>query len=143
MSKLKKNILWKRLSQDALSKVHLNKYGSYFKFILLLSGDINLNPGPTAPKRNDILWELLPFHNCSFSTEPIDYQLDTLSVVSNDAWNIFQKRGMYFIHLNINIILPKIDERRHIAKLTNATAIGLSGTKLDNAVLSSELEIAA
>ena len=97
-----------------------------------------MNPGPTAPKRNDILWELLPFHNCSFSTEPIDYQLDTLSVVSNDAWNIFQKRGMYFIHLNINIIQPKTDERRHIAKLTNATAIGLSGTKLDNAVLSSE-----
>ena len=143
LEQIEKNILRKRLSQDALSKVHLNKYGSYFKFILLLSGDINLNPGPTAPKRNDILWELLPFHNCSFSTEPIDYQLDTLSVVSNDAWNIFQKRGMYFIHLNINIILPKIDERRHIAKLTNATAIGLSGTKLDNAVLSSELEIAA
>ena len=97
-----------------------------------------MNPGPTAPKRNDILWELFPFHNFSFSTEPIDYQLDTLSVVSNDAWNIFQKRGMYFIHLNINIIQPKIDERRHIAKLTNTTAIGLSGTKLDNAVLSSE-----
>ena len=51
-----KNILWKRLSQDALSKVHLNKYGSYFQFILLLSGDISLNPGPTTTKRNDILW---------------------------------------------------------------------------------------
>ena len=108
------------------------------KFILLLLGDINLNP---APKRNDILWELLPFHNCSFSTERMDYQLDPLSVVSNDAWNIFQKRGIHFIHLNINSILPKIDEIRSIAKLTNATVIGLSETKLDNAVLSSELEI--
>ena len=49
------NILRKRLSQDSLSKVHLNKYGSYFKFILLLSGDTNLNPGPTAPKRHDII----------------------------------------------------------------------------------------
>ena len=67
LEQIEKKILRKRLSQDALSKVHLNKYGSYFKFILLLSGDINLNPGPTAPKRNDILWELLPFHNCSFS----------------------------------------------------------------------------
>ena len=129
---IQKNILRKQLSQDALSKVHLNKYGSYFKFILLLSGDINLNPGPTAPKRNDILWELLPFHNCSFSTERMDYQLDPLSVVSNDAWNIFQKRGMHFIHLNINSILPKIDEIRYIAKLTNATVIGLSETKLGN-----------
>ena len=35
------------ISQYALSKVQLNKYGSYFKFILLPSGDINLNPGPT------------------------------------------------------------------------------------------------
>ena len=69
----------------------------------------------------------------------MDYQRDPLSVVSNDAWNIFQKRSMHFIHLNINGILPKIDELRYIAKLTNATVIGLSETKLDNAVLSSEL----
>ena len=78
-------MLRKRISQDALSKVHLNKYGSYFQFILLLSGDINLNPRPTTPKGNDILWELLPLHSFSFSTERMDYQLDSLSVVSNDA----------------------------------------------------------
>ena len=108
---------------------------------LLLSGDINLNPGPTTPNRNDILWELLPFHNGSFSTKWMNYQLDPLSVVSSDAWNIFQKRGMHFIHLNINSILPKIDEMHYIAKLTNATVIGLRETKLDNTVLRSELEI--
>ena len=100
-----------------------------------------MNPGPTAPKRNGILWEFLPFHSCSFSTEQMNYQLDLLSVVINDAWNIFKKRGMHFIHLNINSILPKTDEMRYTAKLTNATVIGLSETKLDNAVLSSELEI--
>ena len=134
LEQIEKNILRKRLSQKALSKVHLNEYGSYFKFILLLSGDRNLNPGPTATKRNYILWELLPFHNLSFSTEWMDYQLDPLFVVSNDAWNIFQKRGMHFIHLNISSILPKIDKIRYTAKLTNATVIGLSETKLDNAV---------
>ena len=48
---------------------------------------------------------------------------------------------MLFIHLNINCILPKIDEIRYIVKLTNATVIGLSETKLDNTVLSSEREI--
>ena len=48
---------------------------------------------------------------------------------------------MHFIHLNINSILPKIHEIRYIAKLKNATVIGLSETKLDNAVLNSELEI--
>ena len=102
---------------------------------------INLNPGPTTPERNDILWEFLLFHNYSFSTERMDYQLDSVSVVSNDAWNIFQKRGMHSIHLNLNILLSKIDEIRYIAKLTNATVIGLSETKLDNSVLSDELEI--
>ena len=48
---------------------------------------------------------------------------------------------MHFIHLNINSILPKIDEIRYIAKLKIATVIGLSETKLDNAFLNSELEI--
>ena len=88
-----------------------------------------------------MLWELLPFHNCSFSTERVDYQLDPLYVASNDAWNIFQKRGLHFIHLNIISILPKIDEIRYITKQTNATVIGLRETKLDNTILSSELEI--
>ena len=112
---IEKNILGKRLTHDALSKVHLNKYGSYFQFILLLLGDINLNPGPTTLKGNDILQELLPFHNCSFFTERMDYQLDSLSVVTNGPWNIFQKRGMHFIHLNINSLLSKIDEICYIA----------------------------
>ena len=48
---------------------------------------------------------------------------------------------MHFIYFNINIILLKIDEIRYVAKLTNATVIGLSETKLDNTVLSSKLEI--
>ena len=61
----------------------------------------------------------------------MDYQLDPLSVVSNDTWNITEKQGMHFIHLNINSLLPKTDEIRFIAKLPNATVIGLSETKLD------------
>ena len=122
---IEKNILQKQLSQDVLSKVHLNKYESHFKSILLLLSDLNLNPGSTTPKRNDIKWELLPFCKCSFSTEWMDYQLDPLSVVSNEAWNIFQKRDMHFIHLNVNSLLPKIDEIRYTAKLTNPSAIGL------------------
>ena len=61
------SILCKTLSQDALSKVQTNKYGSHFMFILLLLGHINLNPRPVTPTRNDIQWELLPFNNCSFS----------------------------------------------------------------------------
>ena len=51
VEQIENKILRKRLFRDALSKVHLNKYGSYFKFILLLPGDINLNPGPTATQK--------------------------------------------------------------------------------------------
>ena len=115
-------------------------YGSYFKFILLLSSDINLKPGPTTTKRNDIVWELLLFHNCSFSTERIDYQLDPLSVVRSGAWNIFLKKSMHFLHLNINSLLSKINIICYVAKLRNGNVIGLSETKLDNTVFSSELK---
>ena len=48
---------------------------------------------------------------------------------------------MHFLHLTINSLLPKIDEMHKIVKLTNATVIGLSETKLGNTVLSSETEI--
>ena len=67
-----------------------------------------------------MLWELFPFHD--------------------DTWKIFQKRGMHFIHLNINSLLSKIDKKRYVAKLKNAAVFGLSETKLDNTVLSSALE---
>ena len=38
-------------------------------------------------------------------------------------------------------MLPKIDELRHIARLTNAAVIGISESKLDDSVLTSEIQI--
>ena len=58
-------------------------------------------------------------HNCSFSIERMDYQLDFVPEISNDAWLIFQKRGMSFIH-SFTYLLSKTDETRYNAKLTNA-----------------------
>ena len=49
-----------------------------------------------------------------------------------NKWNIFKSRGLYFIHLNINSLLPKIEELRIIVKSTNAAIIGISESKLDN-----------
>ena len=40
-----------------------------------------------------------------------------------------------------NILLSKIDEIRHIAKLTNAAVIQISDSKSDNSVLTSEFEL--
>ena len=38
-------------------------------------------------------------------------------------------------------MLPKIDELRNIAKLSNAAVIGISESKLDDSILSSEIHI--
>ena len=44
------------------------------------------------------------------------------------------------MHIN-NSFLPKIDELRYIAKLSEAAVIGISESKLDDSVLSSEIQI--
>ena len=45
------------------------------------------------------------------------------------------------MYLNINSLLPKIDKHRNIAKLSNAAVIGIDKSKLDDSVLSSEIQI--
>ena len=49
--------------------------------------------------------------------------------------------GLHFIHLNINSLLPNIEELRIIAKSTNAAIVGISESKLDESVLEPEIEI--
>ena len=56
-------------------------------------------------------------------------------------WNILKPRGLYFIHLNINSLLPKIEEVRIIAKSTNAAIIRISESKLGQSVLEPEIQI--
>ena len=51
-----------------------------------------------------------------------------------NEWNIFKSRGLHFIHLNINSLLPKNEEHRIIAKSTNAAIIGISESKLYESV---------
>ena len=95
----------------SVSQLMYRNSNSYYRLLLLLSGDISLNPGP--------------FHNL----QPLDH----------DEWNIFKHRGLHFLHLNINSLLPKMDELSHIARLTNAAVIGISESKLDDSVLTSEI----
>ena len=94
-------------------KLRYRNLNSYFHLLILLSGDISLNPGPTH-----------------------QHKLQRLN-----EWNIFKSRGLHFIHLNINSLLPKIEEFRIIAKSTNATIIGISESKLHQSVLEPEIEI--
>ena len=47
---------------------------------------------------------------------------------------------MYFIHLHFNVIEPKIEELRHLAKI-NSSVIGISETEFDGSVLSNEAAV--
>lgn len=59
----------------------------------------------------------------------------------DDKLNIFEKRDMYFIYLNVSGLLSKIDEMSYIVKLTNTSKIGLSEAKLDHTAFDSESKI--
>ena len=52
-----------QLSYLALANIRLHRYGLFFRFILLLSGDTNVNLIPTNVNNNSILLNTLPFHN--------------------------------------------------------------------------------
>ena len=80
---------------------------SFHHILLLLSGDITLNPGP---KNN-------------------------LQSLDSSERNVFKSKGLHLIHLNINNPLPKIDELRCIANSSNVPVIGISESKLDAPVL--------
>ena len=60
---------------------------------------------------------------------------------NNDQWAVFEKRGLHFVHINISSLLPKVDELQYIAKQSEAAVIGISESKLDDSVLSSEILI--
>ena len=101
------------INHFSISKLKYENLNSFSQLLLLLSGDINLNPGPV-------------------------YQ-GTLQC--SNEWNVFKNRGLHFIHLNINSLLPKIKELCFIAKSTNAASIGICESKLDALVLEQEINI--
>ena len=97
----------------SVSKLEYTNLNSYFHLLILLSGDIGLNPGPNYQHKLQCLNE----------------------------WSIFISRVLHFIHLNISSLLPKIEELWIITKSTNATIIVISETKLDEFVLEPEIQI--
>ena len=101
------------INHYSISKLKYQNLNSFSHLLLLLSGDASLNPGPVHQ--------------------------DTLQCLNE--WNVFKNRGLNFIYLNINSLLPKIDELRYIAKSTNAAVIGICESKLDASVLEKEISI--
>ena len=79
--------------------------------LLLLSGDISLSLGPTP------------------------------NSVPQSFWKPFENKGLHFLYLNINSILPKLDELKAIARTTKTAIIGITESKVDNSTSDSEAEI--
>ena len=80
--------------------------------VLILSGNIELNSGPVD--RNQI---------------------------KKEDFEVFNKKGLHFMHLNINGLLNKIDELRYIARSSNAAGIGITESKLGNTFYDSEVTV--
>ena len=101
------------INNYSISKLKYENLNSHSHLLLLLSRDTSLNPGPVHQ--------------------------DTLQC--SNEWNVFKNRHLHFIHLNINSLLPKIEELRYIAKSTKAAVIGICESKLDASVLDPEIGI--
>ena len=88
----------------------------------------------------------LPFSNLNnveeLSGPNSDYTPNIASQLPDpNHWKAFKHKGLHFLHLNVNSLLPKIDEVKLIADRSNATIIGISETKLDNTIMDNELFI--
>ena len=99
---------------------------------------------------SDSIWNHLLFSNYDYPSEDPRQLLNNAthtpetnleSCLENDQWKIFDKRGLHLIDLNINSVLPKIDELREIAKKARATVIGLTEAELDATILDGEVNI--
>ena len=60
------------------------------------------------------------------------------SAATSKWMEYFNSRWIHFIHLNVKTLLPKINELRNIAKLSNAAVISISESKLHDSVHLSE-----
>ena len=98
----------------AISKLR-NKPAHFLKFyqiLLILSGDISLNPGPCQTRLND-----------------------------DKTWDPLKTKCLHLCHLNVNSLLSKIDEIRDIANLTKPAVLGITESKLDSSVTNMEVNI--
>ena len=90
----------------AVANLKYKNYTNFYKFLLLLSGDVSLNPGPVQ-RSSDIT---------STIREPLN------------------KKDLHFLHININSLLSKKDEIRCIANKTKTAITGITESKLDHTV---------
>ena len=94
-----------------ISVLKYKNYSKFYQMLFLLSGDMSLSLGPTPNSAPQSFWK--PFEN----------------------------KGLRFLYLNINSILPKLDELKAMARNTKTAIIGIKESKVDNSISDSEVEI--
>ena len=68
------SFMWCQLFFFALENIRYHRHLSFLKFILLLYGDINVNPSPTTVNGNKTPLNSLPFYNCNETTLLSEYK---------------------------------------------------------------------
>ena len=102
------------LAYFAISKLR-NKsihFRKFYQILILLSGDVSLNPGPCQMQLSD-----------------------------DKIWKPLITRGLHFCHLNVNSLLSKIDEIRDISNRIKPAVLGITESKLDSSVTNLEVNI--
>ena len=95
----------------AVTNLKYKNYTNFYKFLLLLSEDISLNPG----------------------------RVKRFPDISSTVWEPFNKKGLHFLHIYISSLHSKKYEIRCIANKTKAVIIGMTESKLDHTA--PELEV--
>ena len=102
------------LAYFAISKLR-NKsihFRKFYQILILPSGDVSLNPGPSQMQLND-----------------------------DKLWKSLITRGLHFCHLNVNSLLSRIDEIRDISNRIKPAVLGITESKPDSSVTNSEVNI--
>ena len=97
----------------AVSNLKCKNYLNFYKFFLLLSRDVSLSFGS------------------------VQRSLDKNSTI----WKPLNKKGLHFLHRNINSLLSKNCQIRCIANTTRAAIIWITELKLDHTAPDSEVNI--
>ena len=116
--------------------------------LLMLSGDIAINPGPTidptltnpTPTENNALPFSGPDQSLNdLSLEIGEEHLPNTSLADEAQW--FNKKGLHFVHLNCNSLEGKIDEIREFVLKCKPHVICFSETKIDDSVTDEKIKI--
>ena len=70
-----------------------------------------------------------------------DVSLNQYLPDNDNKFEPFHKRGLHFLHINVNSLLSKIDELRDVVDHTKPAILGITESKLDSSVSDQEVDI--